>query len=312
LWAVGLANLPLLHDFEIFVGQNARLRGRNLQPWKAILSIAAWLDQLDQQHRLQRPCTLHNQGQGQVVIGGIWQRLEEMSWRYQQEESTDQQSGDLVLLVIQGLSKLAADKSDIIDDRDIPKTWTFTTTQISETTRMLAEQTEADIDTEKITSRTVGRLLGKLRLHKAREAGKGTRMWQVTTADLKRWSAVYSIPLLSDLTQENNVTHVTNDRTSQHAEPPWLSYEIEIRLPADSKFPTVKGRWQKLPDGRIEAGYNSYELAYCLSVFLGKEVDVTRINITPIPQLRERLAEVTGGEIIQIRIPEKSKRSQDE
>ncbi len=312
LWAVGLANLPLLHDFEIYVGQNARLRGRNLQPWKAILSIAAWLDQLDQQHRLQRPYTVPKQGQEQVVIGGIWQRLEEMSWRYQQEESADQQSGDLVLLVIQGLSKLATDKSDIIDNRDIAKTWTFTTTQISETARLLAEQTEVDIDTEKITSRKVGRLLGKLRLHKAREAGKGTRMWQVTSADLKRWSAVYNIPLLTDLTQENNVTHVTNDRTSQHNETYWLSYEIEIRLPADSKFPTVKDRWQRLPDGRIEANYNSAELATCLSVFLGKEVDAMRITLTPIPQLREQLEAVTGGEIIEIRLPEKRRSGQDE
>jgi hypothetical protein len=32
LWSIGLANLPSLHDYKNYVAQNARLRGRNLQP----------------------------------------------------------------------------------------------------------------------------------------------------------------------------------------------------------------------------------------------------------------------------------------
>lgn len=312
LWAVGLTNLPLLHDFETQVAQNARLRGRNLQPWKAILSVAAWLDNLDQQHRLQHSYTVRNQGQDQVVIGGLWQRLEEMSWRYQQEESADQQSGDIVLLVLQGLCKLAGDKSDIKDNSDIHSAvWTFTTSQISEAAQHIAEQTEADIDTEKITSRKVGRLLGKLRLCKAREAGKGTRMWQVTLADLKRWSAVYNIQLPENLGQECNVTHVTNGQTSQEIETPWLNCEIAIRLPADSKMPTIGGCWRRLPDGRIEAGYNPEQLAMALSIFLDKDVEAEKISGSPIPQLRERLIAVTGGEVIHVRPLEKSEGGRD-
>ncbi len=306
LWAVGLANLPLLHDYETYVAQHARLRGRNLQPWKAILSVATWLDSLDHQHRLQHSFTVHNPGQDQRVIGGLWQRLEEMSWSYQQEESADQQSGDTVLLVLQGLCKLACDKSDIKDNSDIQTAeWTFTTSQISEAAQHVAEQTEADIDTEKITSRKVGRLLGKLRLRRAREAGKGTRMWQVTFADLKRWAAVYNIQLPLGQTQENNVTHVTDGQTSQKTEKPWLNCEIAIRLPPDSKMPTIGNCWLRLPDGKIEAGYSPDQLAIALSIYLDKDVDADKISGSPIPQLRERLSAVTGGEIIHIHLPEK-------
>jgi hypothetical protein len=307
LWAMGLANLPLLHEFEIQVAQKARLRGRNLQPWKAILSVAAWLDSLDLQHRLQHSYSVRSEGQDQTVIGGLWQRLEEMSWSYQQEESADQQSGDIVLLVLQGLCKLASDRSDIKDNSDIYSAgWTFTTSQISEAAQQIAEQTEADIDADKITSRKVGRLLGKLRLRKAREAGKGTRMWQVTFADLKRWAAVYNIQLPLDLSQENNVTHVTDGQTSQKTEAPWLNCEIAIRLPADSKMPTIGNCWRRLPDGKIEAGYSPDHLAMALSIYLGKDVDADKISGSSISQLQERLTAVTGGEIIHIHLPEKS------
>ncbi len=148
----------------------------------------------------------------------------------------------------------------------------------------------------------MGRLLGKLRLRKAREAGKGTRMWQVTLADLKRWAAVYNIQLPFDLARENDVTHVTDDKLSQEAEAPWLNCEIAIRLPADSKMPTIGGNWRRLPDGRIEAGYNPEQLAMALSIFLDKDVDAKKISDSPIPQLYERLMTVTDGEVIHIHL----------
>ena len=309
LWAVGLENLPLLHDFETQVAQNARLRGRNLQPWKAILSVAAWLDGLDQSHRLQRSFT---QGKDQSFIGGLFQRLEAMSWHYQQEETAEQQSSDLTLLILQAICKLAADKSDIKDNSDISlTTWTFSTSQISEAAQTVAEGIEADIDKESITSRKVGRLLGKLRLRKTREAGRGTRQWQTTLAELERWAAVYGIHLPVELTQKTNVTDVTDGGMSQADPAPWANCEIAFRLPADSKLPTIGGCWRRLPDGRIEAGYNPEQLAMALSVFLDRNVDAEKISGSPIQQLRERLTAVTDGEVIHIHLPERSEESKD-
>jgi hypothetical protein len=36
---------------------------------------------------------------------------------------------------------------------------------------------------------------------------------------------------------------------------------ITIRWPAGSKMPTIRGKWKRLPDGRIEATYTRDELA---------------------------------------------------
>jgi hypothetical protein len=285
------------------------LRGRNLQPWKAILAVAAWLDDLDQSHRLQRSFT---QGKDQIVIGGLFQRLEAMSWHYQQEETAEQQSGDLTLLILQAICKLAADKSDIKDNCDISlTTWTFSTSQISEAAQTVAEGAEADIDKESITSRKVGRLLGKLRLRKTREAGRGTRQWQTTLAELERWAAVYGIHLPIELIRKINVTDVTDGGMSQLNSAPWANCEVALRLPADSKLPTIDGCWRRLPDGRLESGYSPEQLAMALSVLLDKEVDIEKITETPQPQLKECLVAVTGGEVLQIQLKEKSQRQRD-
>jgi hypothetical protein len=42
---------------------------------------------------------------------------------------------------------------------------------------------------------------------------------------------------------------------------------ITIRWPADTKIPTVRDQWQRLPDGRIEATYTRVELEICFKVF---------------------------------------------
>ncbi len=310
LWAIGLANLPALHGYENQVAQSSRLRGRSLQPWKAILSVAAWLDDVDQNHSLLRSFI---QGKDQVVISGLWRRLEEMSWRYQQEETSDLQSSDLTLLALQAMCKLAADKSDIKDiSDDAISTWTFSTSQISEAAQTVAENTDADVDKESITSRKVGRLLGKLRLRKTREAGKGTRQWQITLSELERWARVYGIHLPVEFIRETNVTDVTNGLTSQEDTAPWQNCEIALRLPSDCKLPTIGGFWRRLPDGRVEAGYSSKELALALTLFLDKDVDAEKFVKTSAQQLRKRLIEVTGGEVLHIQLKEIVKEKRDE
>ena len=42
---------------------------------------------------------------------------------------------------------------------------------------------------------------------------------------------------------------------------------IVICWPVDSKFPTVPGKWERLPDRRILATYTRDELARCIRVF---------------------------------------------
>jgi hypothetical protein len=61
LWALGLTHLAELPEHDAYVARAARLTGRNLQPWRAILAVAAWLD-----------------ARG---MGGLWDRMAFLSSR---------------------------------------------------------------------------------------------------------------------------------------------------------------------------------------------------------------------------------------
>jgi len=74
----------------------------------------------------------------------------------------------------------------------------------------VAEESEADIDSERITARRIGRTLGKLRLQDFRKGGAGTRYWQLKVNELVRLATSYSVSLPVNLTQFINVTNVTN------------------------------------------------------------------------------------------------------
>jgi hypothetical protein len=181
LWALSLANLSKLPEYDTRVGLNARLAGRNLQPWRGVLSVAAWLD---------------NNG-----MPGLWQRMESLSMDYQKERP-DFEVSDLTVLVIRALIQLAVrDISDISAVSDVNReslSLHFETSMVTDTAVKIAQNEELDIDPESITSRRVGRVLGKMRLKKEREAGKGTRRWALTLKDLRRWALSYAIPMSDD------------------------------------------------------------------------------------------------------------------
>lgn len=176
LWALALAHLAELPDYERQVNERAELIGRNLEPWLALLSVAAWLS---------------DRG-----LPGLFERMEAIAIHYQ-DERPSLQTGDLSRLVVLGLCKCAA--NDLkqkgitgIDGKYPP--FTFRTETITQATVQVANEQEADIDADKITSRRVGRVLGKLRF-KPDKAGGGKRQWIVTLDDLRRWAQVYAIPL---------------------------------------------------------------------------------------------------------------------
>ena len=85
LWALALFNLPMLPEYDTWAGNHARLAGRALQPWRAILAIAAWLDQNG--------------------IPDLWRRMEGLSMSYQ-DERPDLEMPDLTSLVIRSISDI--------------------------------------------------------------------------------------------------------------------------------------------------------------------------------------------------------------
>ena len=67
------------------------------------------------------------------------------------------------------------------------------TSDITEALVQIAKDDEVDIDIDTITTRRVGRLLGKLRFGKIRSNHKGLRQWVVTPSDLRRLAISYGL-----------------------------------------------------------------------------------------------------------------------
>lgn len=209
LWCLALAYMNKVKPYEGKINQEARLVGRNLEPWRAVLAVARWLD---------------DEG-----VSDLWHRLEQLSVDYQQERPNLELS-DYTALTIRALCRLIANKisapfdiSDIHDVSDIKRKmgtgeFIFLTKDITNLAHKVINDNELDLDTEKVTSRRIGHVLGKMRLAKEREPGTGARGWKVTLDDLERWTTAYGMSLFQELgipdlnvTDVIGVTNVTED-----------------------------------------------------------------------------------------------------
>ncbi|NLG84125.1 MAG: hypothetical protein GX493_05875 [Firmicutes bacterium] len=90
LWAMGLAYLPAIPAYDTKAANAARLSGRRLDPWRAILAVAAWLDDLGMEKRDGRT---------------LFERMEALSWAYQTERY-DIESANLTVLTVKALVSL--------------------------------------------------------------------------------------------------------------------------------------------------------------------------------------------------------------
>jgi len=196
LWALALAHLPTLHEYERAVNDKARLAGRTLEPWRAILAVALWLERHDPQNRLRR-ITQRLRDDGYTLDtteNGLWERLEGLSVRYQTERS-DLETADLTVLVIRTLCIWTTHKiTQAIRRGDNPSSFVVTTDEVVKFAKAIAERDEGDPTS--ITHRQIGRALGRMRLAPIpRPGGQGSRRWKFTLDDLARWNAAYGLPL---------------------------------------------------------------------------------------------------------------------
>lgn len=224
LWALGLAHLAELPAYEAQANALAQLTGRNLEPWRAILAVALWLDD-------------HG-------TAGLFERLDALSVAYQTER-TDLEIGDLTALVIRALCRYALSDVNNVSDinaETLNVTLSFGTSAIAKLAKELAEEIEADIDQESITSRRVGRVLGKMRL-KANHAHK-CRGWRMTIGDLLNWLTAYGIEIPEEFAELQtrppgiNVTNVINVATSQ-PEPPAEIEPLEEFAQTQTAHPSI-------------------------------------------------------------------------
>lgn len=167
LWALALTHLPKLPHYERRVSGEASLTGRNLEPWRASLAVALWLEESG--------------------VKGLWQQMNDLSRKYQLERESFE-SGDLTVLVIRALCRcfgvVGPDVSDVPDVLAEATSKFISTQEITESVRAISVDDEADVDPDKVTTRRIGWVLKKLRLQAGRNSARTKRGWEVTANDL--------------------------------------------------------------------------------------------------------------------------------
>ena len=211
LWAMALANLTDLRTYEAKVNNTATLTGRNLEPWRASLAVAAWLE---------------DKG-----VRGLYERLSRLSVQYQSERqkvSTD----DVVVLVIRALCVCLGcdvvtlcDLCDVTADSASDVKTRVLTADITDVARELIESEELDIDAEKLNSRRIGGLMRKLRFEHKDQAGTHKKGWLVGKRELANLMLSYGIvnrdPRSPADTHDPNVTNVTDGHNVTTQEAPF-------------------------------------------------------------------------------------------
>lgn len=195
LWCLALANLSDLKRYETAVNAEARLTGRHLEPWRAILAIAKWLDD-----------------KGAV---GLWQRMEQLAVDYQ-DERPDLEVGDFQGFIIRGLLAMCANRAGCancanhVEYTKGKPHWVFASNSLAECVATEIKNAEADLATDHGFGQRVGMALKKMRLYKPpRAGGKGPRSWLITADELIRWALSYGIAVPENL--ENDAVQVTGE-----------------------------------------------------------------------------------------------------
>jgi hypothetical protein len=178
IWALALANLPKLRQYESIVGDESPLTGRNLEPWWAVLSMAKWLE---------------DEG-----VEGVYRRMCDLSVTYQTERA-ELESADLNALIIRALCKEVGFSVDEVRAGDVTRSFVLVKTHtLTDTFKSLAVELEADIEVEHITAKRVGRSLGRMRFQHVKEAGTGQRGWKIDLKELRAWVETLSITEIED------------------------------------------------------------------------------------------------------------------
>jgi hypothetical protein len=190
LWALGLAHLPTLRTYEKTAIQKAQLNGRNLEPWRAILAVAAWLDSQDSHEELQQldiDLDIDDENGETAKRHGLLHRLERLSMAYQGERS-DLEAHDPVRLLILALAEMATGYL-----RFGVSLMEFETSELVEHINRVAKDQEVVDGDEKVTNaRRIGWLLKRLRFQKA-TPGKTRKRWKTTTAEIISLARAYGM-----------------------------------------------------------------------------------------------------------------------
>ena len=203
LWAMALNYLMKLSAYEADANARATLTGRNLEPFKAILAVAAWLE--------VEGCS------------GLWKRIDDLAVAYQSERQ-EMESTDMTALVVKAVCKCLVPTCDVLTFCDVCDVFSGTTkvflktSEITETAQEIAEEQELGIAEDFINARRIGWILKKLRLNSGRESGTGKKGWNVSPLEMQRFILAFGLDTPGKTSQ--NVTSSQNVTAGDSTPPP--------------------------------------------------------------------------------------------
>jgi hypothetical protein len=205
LWAFGLRFLTAVQDHADAVNHAARLMGRNLEPWRPILTVAHLLDALDTKGTLVREYTVKDSDGSEAPQQlALFQRLENVSVAYQGDRA-QLETSDNTVLVLRAIARLALAQANQGQVSQVSKcakyveTVVFSVQQLREAFDALAEEEDMDVDwmgDERRRAQRLGKVLQRLRVHKPpRSGGKGSRLWMLTQSELQGHMDAYGLTI---------------------------------------------------------------------------------------------------------------------
>jgi hypothetical protein len=173
LWAMGLANLSAVKPYDREVVEHVPLVGRNLEPWRAVLAVALWLQE----------------GHG---VPGIFDRMVNLAVRYQTER-IDIEAVSPVRVAITALQKmLLAANTAVIE---------FSPTELKDAMNRLAQDEELEHSGDTFTTaQKVGALLRRQRVERAQRTSGGKR-WRISRGALDGLARAYGMPAMGSPTE---------------------------------------------------------------------------------------------------------------
>ena len=172
LWAMSLQHLAEMPKFDQLIGEKSKLIGRDLQPWRAILAVAAWLDSMG--------------------ISNLWGKIESLAAGTYQDERVDLEKVDINRIAMLALGEYVA-------RTPTKREWSFSTQAIVETMHRLIDDEEIEIDKNIIGTQMLGHRFKKMRLSK--EENQRPRLWKISRRALETMFAAYRIPMPKEISE---------------------------------------------------------------------------------------------------------------
>jgi len=198
LWAFGLAHLASVHKYAEEVNGASSLLGRNLEPWRPILTVARLLDALDTGQRLVREVTTtDDNGQETTRQLSLFGRMEAISVGYQAERPELEMS-DITVLVLKSIVQCMnhAKYANSAKYAKYREAVVFSSADLREAFDALAEEDEVDVswmgEDPRQRSQKLGKVLQRLRLKKLPH-DRGSRLWMLTVGELDAHLAAYGL-----------------------------------------------------------------------------------------------------------------------